>query len=772
MAQSSGELDIDIKVTGLSDLRSQLKAAKDEVIALQSADVIDPAKISEATKRAGALKDALNDANEQIAVMSGGSDFEKVSNGLGLIGSQLKDLDFEGANASAKNLTKVMQTMNPATVAKGFTDLAGTVLQLGKAFLTMGLQLLANPIFLIVAVIVAVVAAIVLLKDKVKIMETAFNMLMGPIKVLIQGLKDLTDWLGLTAFAEEEAAQKSLDATNKRITANEKLTSSMDKEYGRQIALAKANGEDTTKLETEAAKFKQQKSYENTNNLNKEIKTQSDLLKNQTQEQQKETRKTIAELSKSRDEQVQINKDAANEVNVIKATARVKDVDDAKKAGEKATADTQRRNKEIEDATKRHLAVVRGLRDLEIQNMEEGLQKDLSINQEKYKRELEDLKTNKDISKAERIKYEEQYRIEKEIADKKSYATEKKKLEDEAKIKKEARDKEIAEMEANSAKIRQLNQNYTDYILEHTGTDLEKKEAIIEKARNAALDNENELFKLEIANLKLTQDEKEKLEKEHRARLKKINEIADGEQANATEVNDTEQLGKKMEYYAQLGAKVVEGLSALNGLLNQSDNNRLNDVKTTQDAEISSLEQKQQKELSASNLSESQKKIINDKYAKLKYQADLKAFNETEKIKKKQFIRDKAMSLASTAMNIASGIMQIWGNSPDPTGISQTTLTAIIAGIGAIQLATIAAQKYQGESGPAAPSIGAGGGGGGGGATEPALALFGRNSEANTTQQGQSVEANQSITVNAIVSETEITATQGKVAKMQKSAEL
>lgn len=763
------ELDIDIKVTGLSDLRSQLKAAKDDVIALQSADVIDPAKISEATKRAGALKDALNDANEQIAVMSGGSDFEKVSNGLGLIGSQLKDLDFEGANASAKNLTKVMQSMNPATVAKGFTDLAGTVLQLGKAFLTMGLQLLANPIFLIVAVVVAVVAAIVLLKDKVKIMETAFNMLMAPIKVLIQGLKDLTDWLGLTAFAEEEAAQKSLEASDKRIAANEKVTASMDKEYGRQIALAKANGEDTTKLEIEQQKNLQSASGKIIDDKNAIIAEQRELLKNQTKEEQKATKEKIEKLREERDAQLEINRDAANGVQVIKATARVKDADDTKKAADKATSDTQRKNKEIEDATKRHLAIIRGLRDLELSNMEEGLQKDLSINQEKYKRELEDLKANKDISKAERLKYEEQYRIEKEIADKKSYATDKKKLEDEAKLKKEARDKEIADMEANAAKIRQLNQNYTDYILEHTGTELEKKEAIIEKARNAALDNENELFKLEIANLKLTQDEKEKLEKEHKARLKKINEIADGEKQEADDTNAATELAKKIAHYAEVAEKVMTGVTALNGLLNQGDSNRLNDIKTTHDAEVSSLEQKQQKELSASNLSENQKKTINEKYAKLKYAADLKAFNESESIKKKQFARDKALRMVGVVIDTAKAISGAVAASPLTFGMPW----AAVAGVtGALQLATIASQKYQGESGPAAPSIGGVGGGGGGGTTEPALALFGKNSEANTTKQGQSVEANQSITINAIVSETEITATQGKVAKMQKSAEL
>jgi hypothetical protein len=769
MAQSSGELDIDIKVTGLGDLKSQLKAAKDEVIALQNSEIIDPAKMAAATKRAGALKDALNDANEQIKVMSGGSDFEKVSNGLGLIGSQLKDMDFEGANASAKNLTSVMQTMNPATVAKGFKDLSGTVLQLGKAFFTMGLQLLANPIFLIVAIIAAVVLAIVLLKDKVKIMETAFNMLMMPIKALIQGLKDLTDWLGLTAFAEEEAAQKSLEASDKRIKANEKVTASMDKEYGRQIALAKANGEDTTKLELEQSAARQNASAAIVADKNAQITKQRELLKGQTDDQKKATKETIDKLREDRDAQVQINKDSANNINIIKATARVKNAEDTKKAGEKATSDQEKANKEAEDAAKRHLAILRGLKDLQLSNMEEGLQKDLAMNQEKYKRELEDLKTNKDISQAEREQYAAQYFIQKDKEDKASYDKEKKRLDDEAKIKKDARDKEIADIEANAARIRQLNQNYTDYLLEHTGTEEEKKAAVIEKARKDAVANENSRWFAEMSNLKMTQEEKERLEKEHKARLKKINEIAATEQADSTATSDGMELANKIKHYAEIAEKVMTGISAINGFLNQSDSNKLNDIKGTHDAEVSSLEEKQKRELSATNLSETQKKNINDKYAKLKYQADLKAFQEGEKIKKAQFARDKALKMVGVVIDTAKAISGAVAESPLTFGLPWS---AVAAGVGALQLATIASTNYQGDAGPAAPSIGGVGGGGGGGTTEPALALYGKKSEANTTSQGESVDSNKNITVTAIVSETEITATQGKVNRMQRSAEL
>lgn len=771
MAQSSGELDIDIKVTGLADLRTQLKQAKDDVIALQSADIIDPAKMAAATKHAGALKDALNDANEQIKVMSGGSDFEKVSSGLGLIGSQLKNMDFEGAKNSAKNLTSVIKNMNPEAIKKGFKDFGETIGELGKAFGTMGKTLMMNPIFIIVAVIVAVIAVIIMLKDKVKIMETAFNMLMLPIKALIQALKDLTDWLGLTAFAEEDAAAKSLASTNSRIAANEKLTASMDKEYGRQIALAKANGEDTQKLEIEASAFKQQKSYENTDRLNKEIKTQSDLLKNQTQEQQKETRKTIADLAKNRDEQVQINKDSANNINIIKATARVKDAADSKKAGEKATSDSEKANKEAEDAAKRHQGVLRGLRDIELSNMEEGLKKDLSMNQEKYKRELEDLKANKDMSQAERDKYAAQYLIQKDKEDKSSYDKEKKRLDDEAAIKKAAREKELADIDANRLRIRQLNQNYTDYLLEHTGTEEEKKAAIIEKSRKDALDNETSRWFAEMSNIKMTNEEKERLEKEHKARIKKINEIADKEKSDATAASDGMELSKKISHYAEVAEKVMAGLDALNGLVNQNATNRLNDIKSTHDAEVSSLQEKQNAELSVSNLSEAQKKTINEKYSKLKYQADLKAFNDSEKIKKAQFARDKAFRMAGVVIDTAKAISGAMAASPLTFGLPWS---AVAAGIGVLQLATIASQKYNGEAGPSAPSISSPGGGGGGAsnAAEPTMALYGKKSDQNTTQAGKSAEGNMSFTVNAIVSETDITETQGRVGRMKKNAEL
>lgn len=746
------ELDIDIKVTGLADLRSQLKAAKDDVVALQSADVIDPNKLAEATKRAGALKDALNDANEQIKVMSGGSDFEKVSNGLGLIGSQLKDMDFEGAANSARNLTKVVQAMSPATIAKGFKDLAGTVLELGKAFVSVGLKLLMNPLFLIPAIIVAVVVAIVMLKDKLKIAEQAFDLLMRPIKALIQGLKDLTDWLGITSFAEEEAAQKSVDAANKRITANEKVTASVDKEYSRQIALAKANGEDTTKLEIEQAKAQQVASSKAIDDKKKIVEANAVLLDKAVGKNREAAQKTLDDSKAALADEVQNYKDARNNKAVIQATSNTKLREENKKAGEKSKDDQDKADKAAEDAAKRHLAIIRGLRDLELSNMEEGLQKDLSLNQEKYKRELEDLKTNKDMTKSERAKYAAEYLKQKEIEDKKAYKAESDRLE-------ENRKKRLDKEKKLNDDLKAIRQSYNGFVLEQTGTPFEKEMAAIAKKYK---DEQDELDKFYEGKLDL--------QTEYKLKSQNLTTLQFNEQAAARKKAKDEELQDTTDKYLEISQKVSDGLNAVNGLLNQLGQNRLDAIKDKETQELDALTQKQQQELDVTGLSEAQKQTINDKYAKLKYQTELKAFEQSEKIKKRQFAREKALRIVQTVIDTASNVVtSIRNNGGVPFGIP----AGILAGaLGAVQLATIAAQKYQGEAGPSAPTIGGGGGGGGSTPVEPSIGLYGQRNAGSTATAAKSVEANQNIMVTAVVSETEITNVQGRANRIRQSAEL
>lgn len=757
------KFNIDIQVTGLGDLKRQLKEAKDEVIALSNAEVIDPNKLQEATKRAGALKDALNDANEQIAVMSGGSDFEKIASGIGLVGDQLSNLDFEGASKSAKQLTANIQAMNPKNLQKEFGAFIGTVGELSKAFVQMGLKLLANPLFLLVAVVVAVVAAIVMLKDKLKIAEIAFDMMMKPIKLLIQGLKDLTDWIGITSFAEDEAAEKSIAASEKRIAANKKVSDSMAKEYGRQIALAKANGEDTTQLEIQAAKTQQQISADNVKTLNKDIETLVNKQKGKTRTEKEEINKQIQAKRTQRDEELQINKDSANDVKVITAEANKKIADEKTKANQKTKSDNQKAEAERIESLKRAYEVERAANQATIALMDEGLEKELAINAEKKRVQEQDLQFTK-YTEQQKLVLRKTFQTEKEIADKAA-------IEKDKQLKKQAQEKEEADLKDSQERLKNYKQKYADYILEKTGTDLQKEVATIEKGRDEQLAIEQQRFFNELSNLKLTQEQKEKLEKEHQARIKKIKGIADDEIKQATAKSAGEEIADVINKYTEIAEKVMEGVDAINGFLNQQDSNRLNAIDSRYKAEVSSLEEKQAKELSVQGLSESQKQAINDKYEKLKYQAELKAFNDSEKIKKKQFARDKALRMAGVVIDTAKAISGAVAKSPETFGMPWA---AVAGAIGAIQLATIASQKYEGESGPSAPSVGNTGSNGSSAPVTPTTQLTGNSTNFNETRQGQAVEAisQPTFTVRAIVSETEMTDAQSRVSRMQRSAEL
>lgn len=765
------DINVDVKVTGLGDLRTQLKAAREDVVALQSADILDSGAIANATKRAGELRDKLNDANEQIKIMSGGTDFEKVSSGLSLIGDQLSNLDFEGAANTAKGLTSVIKDMNPASVAKGFNDLASTVGQLSKAFIQMGLKLLANPLFLLVAIIVAVVAAIVMLKDKVKIMEQAFDLVMIPIKALIQGLKDLTDWLGLTSFAEEEAAQKSLEAAEKRIAANQKATASMDKEFGRQIALAKANGEDTTKLETEQAAARQTSAGKNIETLNAQIAAQRKLLNDETTQEQAERNKKINELRKTRDAEVEINKDSASQVAVITATARKKEEDENQKANDKANENAKKSAQQAREYARQRLEIVRLLKDMQLAAMDEGVAKEVAMNNEKYTRLIADTMSNEKLLASEKtalkIAYEEQNKAD----NAKAIETAKKTLED-ARLQRLAdQKKEQEDLAAHQQKLRDFKQTYDDFIFEKTATEEEKKIATVDKSFEEQKANEQKRYFGQISVMNLTDAEKFRLKAEHFARMKKLEEMHGAEVTEVTKRSAGEQIAAEIDKYTQIADKAMVGINAINSFLQQGDTNRLNDIKSTHDAEISSLQAKQDKELSASNLSETQKKNINAKYAKLKYEADLKAFKETETIKKREFARDKALKMVGVVIDTAKAVSGSIAASPLTFGMPWA---AINAGVGLLQLATIASTSYQGEAGPSAPAIG--GAGGGGGSSEPAtpaLSLSGTQNQLNTVGPNGAVQ-NQTpnITVTAIVSETEITSTQGRVARIQNSAEL
>ena len=239
------EVVIPLKIQGIAQMKAELRELKGEL-----ANATDPAQMAALAQQAGVLTDKIKDTNEAVKVFASGSKFEQVSNGLGGIQSSLMSLDFEEAAEKSRVFATALGGISKADIAKSVTGLTATVGNLGKAFLKMGKELLLNPIFLLVTVVVAVVLAFTIWEGELGIFGTYLKisfwsvwLMVEAVKALIEGIKMLTDWLGLTSFAAQESAEKSAkafeDGSERINNATDVVTSALDRQIAEQRALGK-----------------------------------------------------------------------------------------------------------------------------------------------------------------------------------------------------------------------------------------------------------------------------------------------------------------------------------------------------------------------------------------------------------------------------------------------------------------------------------------------------------------------------------------------------
>ena len=399
-------IEIPIKLGGLAQIKSELKQLKGEL-----ANATDPEQMQQLAERAGELSDRLKDANEKVAVFATGSKFEATSNAFGLMKSQLMDMDFEGAAESAKMFGKSLTSISPATIGNSIKGLISVVGQLGKAFVTFGLQLLANPIFLLVAVIAAVVVGLVLLANKLGLIKPILDAMSKAFDFVIQKLKDFADWLGITNFAEEDKAKKSIQ-NNKKIADSYKAKGDkIATAYDRQIEIAKIEGKNTTQLEIAKQKAIIQTAQLRQKALQQQLKDNAvshSLDKDQIkaiQEGLKETKTLI--------------QDSTYNVKKIKT----QEVADNKKANEETAKNNkesaQKRKQDQQEYAKQRLETARQIEDTNIALMDEGINKELKSNETKYARLRADNAKNSKLTAEEKKTIDLQLQ-EQEFNDKKA----------------------------------------------------------------------------------------------------------------------------------------------------------------------------------------------------------------------------------------------------------------------------------------------------------------------------------------------------------------
>lgn len=417
MAQDTTEKIMSVK----AELRAATLEAQKlgiELVKLKESADVDPASIAKleaqmtsAVEKTALLKDQINDTNEQIKVLTAGSPFEKMSNSIGDVGSKIMSLDFEGANESAQRLVQIGKSINFGTAIQSVKDLGSTFLNLGKALLT-------NPLFLIAATIALLVIAIVKVMDKIGLLKVitqalgkVFEWIMIPINAIIDGLKSLTDWLGWTNNAAQEAAEKQAAAAEKTAAAYEEKSAGVVRGYDTEIKLAELAGEDTRKAEIK-------KAYWILNTAKARAKAdfaayQSAKIAGELDEEE------LKDLEKKYKVSIEAAKQAGDDIKILKATFaaedkanRQKEIDDTKaseekknEARKKAADDWAKKQAEINAA---RLAADKYLEDLIIQNMEEGTDKEIAALNLKYARLQEANMANAKITAEQRKAIDQQ----------------------------------------------------------------------------------------------------------------------------------------------------------------------------------------------------------------------------------------------------------------------------------------------------------------------------------------------------------------------------
>lgn len=320
------EVVIPLKIQGIAQMKAELRELKGSI-----ASATDPAQMAALAQQAGVLSDKIKDANDAVKVFATGSKFEQVSNGLGGIKDSLMSLDFAEAAEKSKTFATALGGINKADIAKSMKGIVDMTKTLTGAFFKLGLTILMNPIFLIVAAVVAIIAVIALVLKSFGVLDDVINAMMMPINALIAGFKALTDWLGLTAFAAEDNAARTLAANEKVTESSKERTASMTADLGREIAEAKAAGLDTTKLEEEKSNVQIKEADKRKQSAKKALDGQKKLGDDADQE-------TIKKLKKQIREENEIIKQGYSDKKVAKLNDVKADEEAAKKAAEKQKA--------------------------------------------------------------------------------------------------------------------------------------------------------------------------------------------------------------------------------------------------------------------------------------------------------------------------------------------------------------------------------------------------------------------------------------------------
>lgn len=594
------------------------------------------------------------------------------------------------------------------------------------------------------------------LGPKIKILISIFFPFIGIIYGTIKALEALgiiddqnTIKMKANAKAKTDATEKEM---NKKIAAEKKKAQAVDDNLSFEIRKAQAAGKNTEEMEEKKLKAALKSGRAILEMQKQKIRAYEEeiaLLKrtgDADSDRAKKLEKSLKETKKASYEQYKENKKNAQDLTIAQIEEDKKR-DDANKAAyekrkeriKKQKEDELKRLKEIADAEK-------AANDKRIKEEDDRFALSMELMKEGFEKELQQLVIQSDK------------RMEQAHGDKQLEAQVEMQFQiDKADLIKKYSDLELAKLAETESKKREIREKYTRLFNSDKDNELMDLRATYESEKDIALD----ALKAGLIDEETYLDRENQLTEKYKKKKAEIDKkYSDMEKENAIKARE-EQL-KGVTQAIDGAQEALNQLKDLNALMNEIDQARLNKIAENRDADLANLDAKLQAELNQEGLTADQKKQIEEKFAKQKYDVQLKAYEEEEKIKKAQFNRDKALKLAQIAIDTASAIVKgiaQFGPPPSPAGIAAIASAGLI---GLTQALAVMNQKYQSGTAPTPPQLSTGGGGGQAGAGASSFTANTNAQQTDLTTLGQGQGGNVPVS-QVVVLESDITGTQNKV---------
>ena len=259
------------------------------------------------------------------------------------------------ANTATLRLISVMKGLSFQGIISGIAAF-GTAVITGLAtagtavisfFSTLDVLIAANPFGAIVIAITLIIGALSMLLDNFKPLKMLFEGIKAVIQDVIQAVKDFLDFIGLTNFAQEDAAKKTIDAKKKEKDA-------IESRYKSEIDIAKASGKEVSYLE-----------YKRLGELKKNAQDQIETYKaleaagiELTDEQKKGLEEQMKNLDDASREMAVAVAKGVKEVEDIRKKAKEKQVGAMKNSKDKNKEENKLKLEELRDQQRQEQSVL------------------------------------------------------------------------------------------------------------------------------------------------------------------------------------------------------------------------------------------------------------------------------------------------------------------------------------------------------------------------------------------------------------------------------